>query len=113
MPEAFCIRPLNSAPAAPRLTAPDEIPSRPAISTVESPSTSRNTSTVCMSEGRRRKESVDQIGAHCALRRFIAPVANVLEKEQSQNDFSGRARRPRVRLLGLRLAKASYTVVRS
>src|SRR5271169_534757 len=35
--------------------------------------------------------SVDQVGAHFALHHFIAPVANVLEQEQSQNDFSGRA----------------------
>src|SRR5580658_9866253 len=38
-----------------------------------------------------REGTVDQVGAHLALHHFIAPVADVLEQEQSQNDFGRRA----------------------
>ena len=38
-----------------------------------------------------REGTVDQAGTDLALRPFIAPVADVLEQEQAQNDFGRRA----------------------
>jgi hypothetical protein len=38
-----------------------------------------------------REGALDQVGPHLALHHLIAPVADVLEQEQAQHDFSGRA----------------------
>ena len=51
-----------------------------------------------------------QVGAYFALHHFIAPVPDVLQQEQAQNDFSRRApAAPAFDSWGSALAKASYT----
>src|SRR5712692_2180941 len=60
-----------------------------------------------------REVALHQVGTHLALQHLVAPVADVLEDQQTQNHFGRGALPATAAALGCRFPKASYTAATS